>query len=231
MGIRDLSGQRFGSIVVIEKDIEKRINDKVYWKCKCDCGELKSIVGMSLVKDGGTRSCGKCQRVKKIPIIGKKYKKLLVLSRDGINTWKCECDCGKILSIKGYELIRGRVSCSTSCGIKLEKGVASFNSAYSEMRKSARQRQYVWNISKRDFRLLTSKNCYYCGSLPKGFINRPDLNGVYYYNSLDRVDNSIGYELNNVVPCCWVCNRAKAGLGIKKFKSHIIKVHNHWASK
>jgi len=40
MIIKDISGMKFGSLVVIEKDMATRKN---YWICKCDCGNLKSI--------------------------------------------------------------------------------------------------------------------------------------------------------------------------------------------
>jgi hypothetical protein len=55
----DLVGKRFGKLVVLER-AEKPINVKInrpYWKCKCDCGNLKTIRGNELVS-GATESCG-----------------------------------------------------------------------------------------------------------------------------------------------------------------------------
>ena len=37
--IKNLIGQRFGKLVVIE-DSGKRYNKNVIWLCKCDCGNL-----------------------------------------------------------------------------------------------------------------------------------------------------------------------------------------------
>lgn len=55
----DLTGQRFGRLVVIEKDIEKsKARGKTFWICKCDCGNTKSIHSVDLLRKGGTRSCG-----------------------------------------------------------------------------------------------------------------------------------------------------------------------------
>lgn len=51
---KDLTGQRFGRLVVIKYDCTK--NTKLRWLCKCDCGNIKSISGSSL--SNGTISCG-----------------------------------------------------------------------------------------------------------------------------------------------------------------------------
>ncbi|MBP5422456.1 MAG: hypothetical protein J6Y78_08465 [Paludibacteraceae bacterium] len=53
----DLTGQRFGKLVVLEQD--KSINDNKHsrWICKCDCGNTKSVISYSLRK-GITKSCG-----------------------------------------------------------------------------------------------------------------------------------------------------------------------------
>lgn len=50
----DLTGKRFGRLLVI-----KKIDDKEgdYWHCRCDCGVEKDIIGRSLRK-GVTQSCG-----------------------------------------------------------------------------------------------------------------------------------------------------------------------------
>ena len=34
----DLTGQRFGDLVVLERDINKP-KGRVYWICQCDCGK------------------------------------------------------------------------------------------------------------------------------------------------------------------------------------------------
>jgi hypothetical protein len=54
--IIDITGQRFGRLVVIESS-GRSGNYDVTWLCRCDCGKEKVIVGSSL-KRGGTKSCG-----------------------------------------------------------------------------------------------------------------------------------------------------------------------------
>lgn len=60
--IIDLTGQRFGYLTVIERDDEeqKKHNGALYWKCLCDCGNIKSIRGHNLTRKDINRtiSCG-----------------------------------------------------------------------------------------------------------------------------------------------------------------------------
>ena len=52
---KDLTGQRFGRLTVLKHVYT--LNKRVYWLCKCDCGNEKIINGNSL-KRGLTKSCG-----------------------------------------------------------------------------------------------------------------------------------------------------------------------------
>ena len=45
--------------------------------------------------------------------------------------------------------------------------------------------------------------------------------GNYYYNGMDRVDNAVGYMLDNVVPSCWDCNRTKGKRTRTWFKAYV----------
>lgn len=52
----DLSGQRFGRLVVLE-EADLSDNRTVIWKVKCDCGVVFNALGTNL-RNGTTRSCG-----------------------------------------------------------------------------------------------------------------------------------------------------------------------------
>lgn len=55
-----LLGQRFGHLTVIAFDhCEEDKDYRMYWLCKCDCGNEKVIDGHALRK-GDTTTCGKC---------------------------------------------------------------------------------------------------------------------------------------------------------------------------
>ena len=110
----DLTGKKFGKLTVLSYN---KLTKK--WLCKCDCGNIKEIMGAHL-KSGATKTCGCSNRDSRVKnLIGQKFGKWVVLERDysipaGRGAyWKCQCDCGTIKSILGTTLIRGL---SKSCG-------------------------------------------------------------------------------------------------------------------
>ena len=54
-GKYDLVGQRFGRLLVVERAFDRK--KKVYWKCQCDCGEVRYHFTDTLIK-GNAMSCG-----------------------------------------------------------------------------------------------------------------------------------------------------------------------------
>lgn len=59
--INDLTNKKFGKLTVLEKT-NKRKNNSVVWKCKCECGNIIEVSNSHLIS-GGTQSCG-CLRSK-----------------------------------------------------------------------------------------------------------------------------------------------------------------------
>jgi hypothetical protein len=55
--IKDLTGQRFGKLVVLKKIEVNTKRSDANWLCRCDCGNKKVIVGQSL-RYKYTTSCG-----------------------------------------------------------------------------------------------------------------------------------------------------------------------------
>lgn len=51
----DLTGKRFGRLVVIEQ--AERKSNRIAWLCRCDCGNEKIVIGKTLT-NGLTKSCG-----------------------------------------------------------------------------------------------------------------------------------------------------------------------------
>lgn len=150
----------------------------------------------------------------------------------GYRYWKCNCSCGAKVVVRSHELKRGHTK---SCGClrreyykssggknTLPYGQASANELLSSYKKSASSRGYAFTISKSEFMGIIDKPCVYCGS-EKAMIRKPNkgVNGEFMYTGIDRVDNSKGYEKGNVVPCCWICNRAKSTLNKDDFMQWI----------
>ena len=118
--IENLLGQIFWWLRVIEFAYTK--NGNAYWLCQCDCGN-KTIVCMSELKRGRTKSCG-CYNRKIasknnfIDLTNQTFNRLFVIKfshRDkyGSSIWKCLCICGKEVLISTNNLRSGHIK---SCG-------------------------------------------------------------------------------------------------------------------
>ncbi|MHA1737419.1 MAG: hypothetical protein ACTSWD_02465 [Candidatus Heimdallarchaeota archaeon] len=92
---------------------------------------------------------------------------------------------------------------------------------------ASKRRNYDFNLSEQQFKSLLFENCYYCGQSPSIKINYSIKNGVekdVYYNGIDRLNNDIGYNVDNCVTCCQICNKAKGILSESDFMQWIDKL-------
>lgn len=101
----------FGKLKVLYRDYSRKYRGRyTHWVCECACGNIKSINGHSL-RSGASTSCG-CKKQK--DETGNKFSKLTVIERcNGKDLWKCLCDCGNTVSVKGNSLRTGKTK---SCG-------------------------------------------------------------------------------------------------------------------
>ena len=98
----DLTGQRFGRLVVLGFD--KKSNDRQYmWLCRCDCGDVVSVRGYSL-RSGNTQSCGCLQKETNI-----KLRQTHGMTKTRVyNIWKSMRQRCSIPSTSGYKYYGGR---------------------------------------------------------------------------------------------------------------------------
>lgn len=82
--------------------------------------------------------------------------------------------------------------------------------------RNAKRRGIVWNITYTEVMELVEKPCVYCGLEA----NEQIINGI------DRIDSSIGYSVENCVPCCSDCNYAKNAKSPELFKEYIRRVYS-----
>ncbi len=171
----------------------------------------------------------------RINIAGQRFGRLVAIKDVGTKyrrrLWRCLCDCGEIT-----EVIAGilRIGKTKSCGCLnkeptyiLSPGIAAFNELFASYRCSAKNHCRKFDLTKQQFRRLTSSPCYYCGIAPQQKVGRKNTNGVYIYNGIDRVDSEKGYLSSNCVPCCKICNVAKHNLTEEQFYNWIKRIHNH----
>ena len=69
--MNDLTGQRFGRLIVIHPTQKRGNGGNIVWKCQCDCGNTVKVSGDNL-KRGHTKSCGCFQR-EAVTTHGKRY--------------------------------------------------------------------------------------------------------------------------------------------------------------
>ncbi len=235
---QDLSGQVFGRLRVIERS--NRIHPtkgRSYWECECSCGNKRTIQGWSLTS-GNTQSCGCLQREivttqsNRKDLVGKKFHKLCVLEYSRTTehkkaVWKCRCDCGNIVEVIGGDLISGRTRTCECRGMAI--GESMFNSTYSQYQANARKRSLDFELSKEEFRNLTKQHCFYCGIPPSNHRKGTGKYAIYNlaYNGIDRINNSQGYTIENSVPCCDMCNKAKNKHSKDDFLTWISSVFIH----
>lgn len=127
--IKDLTGQRFGKLLVISK--AENIGNKVAWNCVCDCGNHIVVKAHNLYrKESPTISCG-CEHQKpKYDLTGKRFGKLFVVGlssdnektiKDGQKRWECKCDCGNTAYILTNTLLSGSAK---GCGCLIGKNLS-----------------------------------------------------------------------------------------------------------
>ena len=169
---------------------------------------------------------------------GDKYGRLTVVSYtdrpEKKGEYKCVCECGEITYSRTWSLKSGK---SKSCGClmrenlskrtKLPDNLGPIKEIYRNYKSAAERRNYKFEISIDEFKKLIESKCYYCGEKesmnPYGFHKNWD----FRYNGIDRINNDYGYTINNVVPCCKICNNSKSTLTTDQFKQWIIKIYNN----
>lgn len=174
----DLTGQRFGRLVVLCRAEGK--NGRSYWLCRCDCGK-DCVVQGQLLRNGHTKSCGCLQTENRLgeDLTGKRYGRLTVLSlvsvknRDSL--WLCRCDCGKLLEVRRSLLTAGVKSCGC---LGIESTMKNIKNTYFAGTNIGRIRSnkpksnsgtgitgvsYNQHRKKYDARITVNKKTYYLG--------------------------------------------------------------------
>lgn len=156
-----------------------------------------------------------------------KINKVIFGKRQRDTQYDCTCVCGKNKLISFYRLLRNRPI--LSCGCRKNRSMPdgrkssyeiSLNYLFTAYKNGARSRNLEFEITLAQFETLIKQRCYYCDSLPEDYLRELKLKKRKIsvpFNGLDRLKNNIGYYLNNVVPCCSICNRARSDMSLEDF--------------
>lgn len=122
----DLTGKRFGRLLVIKR-VENNKFNQVCYECQCDCGNI-TIVPANRLTQNRCKSCGclrnELTKERYLDLLGQKFGKLTVIEKtdrrqQGSIMWKCQCDCGNIKEISSGSLVSGHTK---SCGCSFSYG-------------------------------------------------------------------------------------------------------------
>lgn len=135
---------------------------------------------------------------------------------DGVNKYCAKCKEWKTVDEFGKRFDRPlglRSKCKVCDNIIRMQDKRSFR--LTQYRHGAKRRGISFDLTVEEFNTLWQLPCNYCGS---------EIQEI----GIDRVDSTQGYRIDNVVPCCAICNTMKLALPRSIFVEHCQKVANHY---
>jgi hypothetical protein len=136
--------------------------------------------------------------------------------------YQCKCICGEENLLRFDHLLKSFNQSKCSCRLKkrcfktLPNNEAITNYILDTYQRNARKRGIAWGLSLSHFRGLIKMPCHYCGT--ENSCTTKKHKETYTHNGVDRLDNIIGYTVDNCVPCCKICNMAKFNLSLADFE-------------
>ena len=107
-----------------------------------------------------------------------------------------------------------RIKFERNCLIRCMSGYDSeVKERFKIYMRRAREKGLCFYLTLNDFAVIGV--CHYCGGKSSGY---------------DRIDSSIGYRRDNIVPSCGVCNMMKGVMGYSEFMNHIMDIVEHRSS-
>lgn len=179
----------------------KNKNNNYYALIKCEkCGTTKLVNYYNFI-NGSQRKCSVCRYY---DLIGTTIGTSEIIGVDRVEY--ITRDSGKKTEYRPYYIVK-----CTNCGNEYVKAynktnwlkhknchkcVASFddpklNKLKNAYKSNAKSRGLRWELSDKQFLMLVTNKCSYCGSISEN-----------KFNGIDRIDSSKGYTIDNCTSCC-----------------------------
>lgn len=242
-------GDKYGKLTIISRLDNCITSSKEIprWECKCDCGNNIIVLAPYLLR-GRKKDCGCVYDItpKNHLKSQDKYNRLTLIKYYK-GRWECQCECGKITTLTSQQITSGNTK---SCGclnkeqnIKKAAKLIAARRKYEPRIASAMRvwKQYKYRdpdfiVSFDNWLKISQEKCYYCGIEPNSHYNMFNDtngksskygidNGLFSYNGLDRIDSNKSHSLDNIVTCCYMCNRSKNNLDLNIFLNKIQNFH------
>lgn len=171
-------------------------------------------------------------------IPGSKYNRLTVIKfshkdKRSRKYYLFKCDCGNEKIIHGTAVTSGNTK---SCGCygnetrkskRLPDNKGVINHIILQYKRHARNRNIEWYLTYDQVKNIIEQPCKYCGIEKSNHKITKNCPEGYDYNGIDRIDSSKNYAIDNVVPCCKICNYAKSNMTQKDFVLWLQKAATH----
>lgn len=211
MKLKDLTGKRFGRLVVIEKAPSK--NKRTMWKCQCDCGTIKNISSIGLTR-GTSKSCG-CYNLEKLSERAKHNMSKTKLYK----IWSCmkyRCNSGNYPQKKYYK----------EKGIKLYELWNDFNNFYEWAKDKYFEGSSIDRINTNGN--YEPKNCRFVDNYIQA--NNKTNNRIYKYNGESLTIGELARKYN--VNYFALRERLNKGINIEKaIETDFSEKNNRFLSK
>ncbi len=239
-----VAGQRFGSLVAVKP----RADRPGVWIFRCDCGEKverkwHDVLGS--IHDGYIPACRRCNAESKrqfnlVDYTGQRFGKLVAVRRtahfrSSFFMWLFRCDCGRVVERIPVDVAavvkRGGVPCCPECRPPSRKGDNAevvVHRLWKQYRVGAHARKLEFALTEEEVRQLVTGDCEYCGTPPSRQIQRGPKSASLLVNGIDRKHNAQGYTRDNVVSCCWRCNRSKRDMSYEDWMDWIRQLAKHY---
>ena len=147
----------------------------------------------------------------------KKYVKWLVeCPTCGDQTWKFSNTFSKL-----------KFGCKGCYDESMKKydGSSAITKAYISLTSNAKPRNISVEITKEEFAGIASHECFYCGEAPVEKTGAKEWSGTAKIHGIDRINNDLGYTLDNSVACCGYCNGMKSDKTLEYFMNKIKSIY------